>query len=225
MPKRTTVKPSHATEAQVQAEQRKRNATAVNNASFMSAAVSVQYAKSIVPDLDIYDLFDEVKEHTQSVRTGDLASLETMLLGQAKALQTIFVSLARRAQNQEYLKQYTTYLNLALKAQSQSRATIQALTELKYPRQVVVAQQANINNGNQQVNNGVEQSRAAENQTEPNELMESNHEYTDKQATKPSSSNTTEHKRLDNRATGTPIASHTPLAAVAKIHRRKNPRG
>jgi PDZ domain-containing secreted protein len=44
-------------------------------------------------------------------------------------------------------------MNMALKAQSQSRATIQALTELKYPKQATFVKQANIAGGNQQVNN------------------------------------------------------------------------
>lgn len=44
-----------------------------------------------------------------------------MLVEQAHALQSIFVNLARRAVNQEYVKQYEMYLRLALKAQNQSR--------------------------------------------------------------------------------------------------------
>ena len=44
-------------------------------------------------------------------------------------------------------------MNLALKAQAQSRATIQALIELKYPKQDTFVKQANIANGHQQINN------------------------------------------------------------------------
>jgi hypothetical protein len=50
---------------------------------------------------------------------------------------------------------------LALKAQAQSRATIQALIELKYPKQTNFVKQANIANGHQQINNG----QAASNET------------------------------------------------------------
>ena len=45
-------------------------------------------------------------------------------------------------------------MNLALKAQSQSRATIQAFVELKYPKQTNFVKQANIATGHQQINNG-----------------------------------------------------------------------
>ena len=145
---------------------------------------------TIDEDVDITYLLDEINHSIDQVQSGNLAELEAMLLGQAKALQTMFMSLARRANNQEYLKQYTTYMNLALKSQSQSRATIQALIELKYQRQVVVTQQANFSAGHQQVNNGTTQqsfptntrthapAHAEKNQNEPNELMDGTHEQT-----------------------------------------------
>ena len=76
-------------------------------------------------------------------------------MSQATALQTIFNSLARRASTQERLPQYQTFLGLASKAQAQSRATISALVDVKYPRQATYVKQATIANGPQQVNNGV----------------------------------------------------------------------
>ena len=84
-----------------------------------------------------------------------MTAMEAMLVGQAHSLQTIFVSLARKASNQEYLKNYGMFMSLALKAQSQSRATIQALVELKYPKQTNFVKQVNIANGHQQINNNV----------------------------------------------------------------------
>ena len=86
---------------------------------------------------------------------GDLSTLEDMLIGQATALQTIFTSLARRAQAQTSQRNLEAFLGLALKAQAQSRATITALVDLKHPRQAMFVKQANIANGPQQVNNGV----------------------------------------------------------------------
>jgi transposase InsO family protein len=44
-------------------------------------------------------------------------------------------------------------MRLALKAQSQCRATVEALAEMKNPKPVAYVQQANIANGPQQVNN------------------------------------------------------------------------
>jgi hypothetical protein len=71
-------------------------------------------------------------------------------------LQAIFMSLARRAANQEYLKQWEAYLRMALKAQNQCRMTLETLATIKNPP-VVYAKQANINNGGQQqVNNGAQ---------------------------------------------------------------------
>jgi hypothetical protein len=44
-------------------------------------------------------------------------------------------------------------MQLALKAQNQSRATLQALVQLKQPSQITFVKQANIAQGHQQVNN------------------------------------------------------------------------
>lgn len=56
---------------------------------------------------------------------------------------------------QEYLKQFQAYLGLALKAQAQCRATLEALAEIKNPRPMAFVKQANISGGPQQVNNGM----------------------------------------------------------------------
>ena len=87
--------------------------------------------------------------------------VEAMLYGQAVTLETIFTSLARRATSQEYLKQFQAYLGLALKAQAQCRATLEALAEIKNPRPVAFVKQANISGGHQQVNNGVQPAQQA----------------------------------------------------------------
>ena len=140
--------------------------------------------------------------------------MEAMLIGQATALQTIFTSLARRAANQEHLRQYETFLGLALKAQSQSRATLSALVDLKYPRQATFVKQANITKGPQQVNNGAAPtgaiSHAEEFKTEQNKLLEGkSHERT----------------CLDSGTTPAAKRRHQAVEAVGKVHRAKKPQG
>ncbi len=105
-------------------------------------------------DVDVAAMRGTLMNSMGAVRAGDLASMEAMLVGQATALQTIFTSLAIRASKQNSLPQYQAYLALALKAQAQSRATISALVDLKYPKQATFVKQANIAHGPQQVNNG-----------------------------------------------------------------------
>lgn len=139
------------------------------------AAVVEAYSKGAFGEADINVLIDELRAQFDKVENGDLQNCEAMLVGQANALQAIFVSLARRAVNQQYLNQYETYLRLALKAQNQSRMTLETLATIKNPP-VVFAKQANINqgSGNQQVNNGTPSpvSRAEKNINQPNELLE-----------------------------------------------------
>lgn len=78
-------------------------------------------------------MVDCLRETIKEVNGGDLTRLEAMLVSQATALQTMFTNLARRAANQQQLKQFETFMALALKAQAQSRATVSALVDLKYP--------------------------------------------------------------------------------------------
>lgn len=93
----------------------------------------------------------QLEEIAARVKEGDLSDLETMLVSQAVALQSIFSQLATNSKVQN-VKAYEATLGLALKAQSASRATIAALAELKNPRQVAFVKQTNIAQ-NQQVNN------------------------------------------------------------------------
>ncbi|MBI5889530.1 MAG: hypothetical protein HZB47_02485 [Nitrosomonadales bacterium] len=142
------------------------------------AAVVEAFSKGAFGEADINVLIDELRTQFDKVENGDLHYCESMLVGQANALQSIFVSLARRAVNQEYVKNYETFLRLALKAQNQSRMTLETLATIKNPP-VVFAKQANINqgNGNQQVNNGtpVPDTRAEKNIIQQNELIEVQH--------------------------------------------------
>ena len=131
-----------------------------------------------------------------------MAGPEAMLVTQAHALDSIFTELARRsALNMgEYIEASEKYMRLALKAQAQCRATIETLAALKNPP-IVIARQANISNGPQQVNNGAPPPRAEETPTAPNELLETDH-----------------GKRQDTRGAATPVASDLAMVAVEASH-------
>jgi hypothetical protein len=102
---------------------------------------------------DVNELVSELARQVDAVNGGDLARAEGMLIAQAHAPDNIFANLARRATNQEYLKQWEAYMRMALKEQNQCRMTLETLASIKNPP-VVFAKQANINNGGQrQVNN------------------------------------------------------------------------
>jgi hypothetical protein len=79
----------------------------------------------------------------------------------------MFNQLARKATHCEYLNQMEANLRLALKAQAQCRATLEAPAEIKNPRPVAFVKQQNVGH-NVQVNNGtapptVARARAREN--------------------------------------------------------------
>ena len=140
-----------------------------------------------------------LEKEVLKVQGGDLTKIEEMLLSQAVALEMMFTSLARTAKAQEQLLQYETHMRFALKAQNQSRATLQALIQLKQPSQTTFVKQANIAQGHQQVNN-----LAEKNITPQNELLKDS------------------YAELDAGTTPTPKGIDTTLEALGKINRRKN---
>lgn len=191
-------------------------AAAVLNPAINAAAVVDTYQSNIIGDgADIDALVDTLRASMDRSAAGDLAGLEAMLIGQATALQTIFVSLAKRAHHQQYQRHLEAFLGLALKAQAQSRATIQAVIDLKFPRQATFVKQANIAHGPQQVNNGQaiggDNVRALENQTEQNELLEGG---THVRGTHTST-------RMDGRATAATARGNPAVEALATSHRPK----
>jgi hypothetical protein len=111
---------------------------------------------------------------TLQVHDGELLAVEAMLLGQAKVLDALFIDLLTKGLAEGGgLTAKRDYLPLALKAQAQSRATLQALIEAKQPRSFIVAQQANVAGGHQQVNNSTSSCAPANATGKPaNELLE-----------------------------------------------------
>jgi hypothetical protein len=131
--------------------------------------VAVMQPKSLADELDVPGLIETLRGHAQAVNNGDLTRVEAMLMNQAEGLQSMFVSLTERSLRQEYLVHAGSFMRLALKAQSQCRATLETLSNVKNPP-VVYARQANVTTGPQQINNGVVSFRTRENENAPNQL-------------------------------------------------------
>ena len=118
-----------------------------------NALTAHSFRKGTFSELDITECVKALKDTTKRVHEGNLNEMETTLVSQASTLDAIFNEMARRASlnMREYLGATETYLRLALKAQTQCRATIETLAAIKNPP-VVFTRNANIVNGNQQVN-------------------------------------------------------------------------
>ena len=144
-----------------------------------NASTAIRFIKPELGDVSLTELVASLRDQGEAVNRGDLASLERMLNGQAVALNAMFAELARRgALNMgERLDAMDRYFRLALKAQSQARATVETLAAIKNPP-VVFARQMNVANGPQQVNNGPApngtpaNAHPGETASRPNELLE-----------------------------------------------------
>ena len=181
---------------------------AVHPAVNASIVMRAYQGNLLTMDTSIEGLVNSLTATMDDSKGGDLSTLEAMLIGQATALQTIFTSMAVKAQVQTSQRNMEALLGLALKAQAQSRATITALVDLKHPKQAMFVKQANIANGPQQVNNGVpvdpERSAQAREAERPN-LNIKELELNDGQW-------------LDTGATGTTVRTDPHLEAVGTGH-------
>jgi hypothetical protein len=125
-------------------------------------------------EIGITETFHALRARANEMSRGNLSGGEALLAAQASSLNSIFTEMARRAASNmgEYLGATETYLRLALKAQAQCRATLETLATIK-AGPVVIARQANIAHGPQQVNNGVPKPvRAGNFESAQNELLE-----------------------------------------------------
>lgn len=167
--------------------------------------ISATDAKSIYGEPDMGELVRNIELHTELVNAGEMHRLEGMLVSQAIALESLFTHLAERAMAHAQIPGFEANMRMALRAQNQSRATIEALVNLKNPP-IVFAKQANIAHGPQQVNNGSapqdEALARSESRNQPNKVLE--------------------HSTNELLDTGTKVKAgrgHPPLETVVAIHR------
>ena len=167
-----------------------------------NAVTAVGFSRQL-GELDLTECVAALVTLTQRVKDGDLGDAESLLTAQGVVLNTIFTELTRRSlvNMGDYLDAAERYMRLALKAQSQCRATIETLALMKNPP-TVFAKQANIAHGPQQVNNGaVQPSRAEKTISRPIELLEAHGE------------------RMDSGETQTTGDGNQDMAPVGAVHR------
>lgn len=113
------------------------------------AAGIVKFDKGTASALDVTTTLGLT---ANKVAEGDLRHVSDTLLSQSVTLDTTMTELMRRAwQNAgEYPEAFHRYMNLALKAQSQARATLEALARIHQPREQIV-KHVHVNEGGQAV--------------------------------------------------------------------------
>ena len=167
-----------------------------SKSEFLSTAVIESFNVGLGEDFDFQSNMRVLGKTIREIQSGDLSKIEQMYISQAVALEAIFTKTIRKAGAAEHLPQYQAHMHLALKAQNQSRATLQALVQLKQPSNTQFIKQANIAQGHQQVNN-----LAEKNITPQNELLEDS------------------YAKLDTGTTTKPKGIDTALEALDKVNR------
>lgn len=98
------------------------------------------------------DFAKDLKKRGEKLGGGNLELAGHLLASQAVTLDAIFTEMARRSGMNmgEYLDASERYMRLALKAQANSRATLEALAKLHQPREQTV-RHVHVNEGGQAV--------------------------------------------------------------------------
>ena len=104
--------------------------------------------------IDAPTFMEQLRDEAAAVNAGSLSQAEAMLMNQATALQSLFSRLAERGMRCDDAAPFECNMRMALRAQSQCRATLETLAAIKNPSSVAFVRQANIAAGPQQVNNG-----------------------------------------------------------------------
>ncbi len=116
---------------------------------------SAERRSGLSEQIDQAALLKQLRQGAAAVQNGNLSGVEGMLENQARALQTLFASLAERAMRCDTVDGFESNMRIALRAQAQCRATVETLSAIKHPP-LVFARQANVTTGPQQVNNSFE---------------------------------------------------------------------
>ena len=149
----------------------------------MNAVVGLAFSNRL-GTLDLTECFAHLLRTTQATAGGNSKSQEAILAGQIISTNAMYTDLAMMARNNldKGLDMFERLMRLALKAQSNCRATVETLALIQNPRPVF-AQQANIANGPKQINNTLPPpnpvARARKINSRPNKLLEANGERLD----------------------------------------------
>jgi hypothetical protein len=123
--------------------------------AFKNAAASAGFIDKMLGGIEkpgVTDYADNLIAKAEKAASGDMAMASRMLATQAVTLDAMFAELARRcAMNMgDYINASERYGRLALKAQSNCRATLEALAKLHQPREQTV-RHVHVNEGGQAV--------------------------------------------------------------------------
>ncbi|WP_202636384.1 hypothetical protein [Rugosibacter aromaticivorans] len=138
--------------------------------------IGMMQPKNLADEIDTPTLLATLRDQAAAVQSGDLSHAEAMLINQASSLQALFVRLSERAMEQNHMPSLEGFMRMALRAQSQCRATLETLAAIKNPP-VIYAKQANVTTGPQQINNGTATpSQARQIESEQSQLSGGTHE-------------------------------------------------
>ena len=182
---------------------RRQRAKDVVDPAVQAGETIVDFTMTMAGKLDTAALATELRKVCTKVRASNLDSGMEMLALQAQTLSAIFHRLARAAAAAEYVMLQESLLKVAFRAQSQCRATWEAISTIQNPPLAGYVRQANVSHGHQIVNN-TETVTHARGEKAPTKLLEPTTNEAD--------------KWLDRRAPQTAGRADSQVATVVELN-------
>lgn len=120
----------------------------------LATVTSNAILRSINMDVSLTTLHEELVNHMQETLSGNVQKNESILCMQGKTLDLLFNNLISRAVASTNIEQMRALMELAFKAQNQSRKSILALQSLQNPQPCTLINQQNLAY-NQQINTAI----------------------------------------------------------------------
>lgn len=129
--KETAAKAVAVSHGKTEAEKNSDRAALLVSPEFAAYRVISGIDKPLMGETDVKLLVTQLREYSAAANSGDLTRPEAMQMNQATALQSLFAGLTEKAMNQSHMPNIEGFMKLALRAQSQCRATLETLAAIK----------------------------------------------------------------------------------------------
>jgi hypothetical protein len=185
-----------------------------------AATLTLKYHAELPGFIDGTVLAGEVKKQLDAVNENDLSALERILAAQITTLDQLFHGFVRKAfpEYPQTLEAEKAYMAMAMRAQSQTRAAIETLAEIKNPQPLF--QQHNVAY-NQQINNGQDAAQPRLEGSGPTARAEEGKHFLQNELLMDGRK---EHAPVDSGRTQTASKVYREVETVGKIDRAAHPR-
>ncbi len=116
-------------------------ARAAMESTSRNGMAAIEFMPEVFSGADLNACVNQIRDGAEKIKKGDLSGMEETLVAQVHLLDALLTNMAMKASRAEYIQTMESYLRMAFKAQAQCRATVETLTEMRYPKSATFIRQ------------------------------------------------------------------------------------